>query len=385
MGRTNVSPEVGTLVAVVLVGAVLLAGVAVTADSGVVLGNVQGFDDHPDSENQTDPGIEHIEIWGDGYIEEQDEIVADHPGTPFVWQSEPVNFTVEVSPETNASGPYELCGVVHYEDEDETFDCESVSTDGGTDEVALTLSTWSENATERHTVDIILIQGETVQTEHVELYVIRKDGDLTGDGLTNEEEVTHGTDFTRVDTSGSGLTDWEEVKKYGTNPHLADTTGDGIKDGTVASLGLDPTTPYIVHIYALGLLTFLLVAIGIVFHVMQRVFGPTTPTVEDEPTPAPPDDLTPVKTEHASASSAEAPDETLMTNTEQVCRLVEQNGGRLKQKKLVTETGWSKAKVSRTLSDLEDEGRIEKLRVGRENIIELVDRPTVEHDGKTGD
>jgi len=54
-----------------------------------------------------------------------------------------------------------------------------------------------------------------------------------------------------------------------------------------------------------------------------------------------------------------------------VVTLLEENGGRMKQVNIVEETGWSKSKVSMLLSDMEDEGEISKLRVGRENIISL--------------
>jgi hypothetical protein len=76
----------------------------------------------------------------------------------------------------------------------------------------------------------------------------------------------------------------------------------------------------------------------------------------------------------AAAAGAEqpepaVPDEELLEDDERVMQLLEQNGGRMKQVNIVEETGWSKSKVSMLLSDMEDEGRISKLRVGRENII----------------
>jgi len=54
-----------------------------------------------------------------------------------------------------------------------------------------------------------------------------------------------------------------------------------------------------------------------------------------------------------------------------VKKLLHENGGRMKQVNIVDETGWSKSKVSMLLSEMEDEGDISKLRVGRENIISL--------------
>ena len=65
------------------------------------------------------------------------------------------------------------------------------------------------------------------------------------------------------------------------------------------------------------------------------------------------------------------PEDELLTDEDRVVKLIQENGGRMKQVNIVEETGWSKSKVSMLLSDMEDEGAISKLRVGRENIISL--------------
>ena len=61
--------------------------------------------------------------------------------------------------------------------------------------------------------------------------------------------------------------------------------------------------------------------------------------------------------------------EEVLTDREQVRQLVERNGGRMKQTDIVDSVEWSKAKVSRLLADLESDGEITKLRLGRENLI----------------
>ncbi|ARS91788.1 hypothetical protein B1756_10025 [Natrarchaeobaculum aegyptiacum] len=61
----------------------------------------------------------------------------------------------------------------------------------------------------------------------------------------------------------------------------------------------------------------------------------------------------------------------LLSDEERVHRLLRQNGGRMKQANIVKETGWSNAKVSQLLSKMDDDGEIEKLRIGRENLITL--------------
>jgi hypothetical protein len=79
-----------------------------------------------------------------------------------------------------------------------------------------------------------------------------------------------------------------------------------------------------------------------------------------------------------SADSEDADDEEeidleLLSDEERVEHLLEQNGGRMKQASIVKETGWSDAKVSQLLSAMAEEDRINKLRLGRENLISLPD------------
>ena len=77
------------------------------------------------------------------------------------------------------------------------------------------------------------------------------------------------------------------------------------------------------------------------------------------------------------ADSEQLPDGTkveepeLLSDEDRVLALLQQNGGRMKQVDIVEETEWSKSKVSMLLSEMEDEGQISKLRVGRENIVSL--------------
>ncbi|UPV99997.1 hypothetical protein M0R88_15965 [Halorussus gelatinilyticus] len=72
-----------------------------------------------------------------------------------------------------------------------------------------------------------------------------------------------------------------------------------------------------------------------------------------------------------TASEPSVSDEELLTDEARVKKLLDENGGRMKQVNIVEETGWSKSKVSMLLSEMEEEGDISKLRVGRENIISL--------------
>ena len=74
-------------------------------------------------------------------------------------------------------------------------------------------------------------------------------------------------------------------------------------------------------------------------------------------------------TDDGAASSASRTD--LVTNETQVLDLLDRHDGQLKQADIVAELDWSKSKTSRVLSDMAEEGTIDKLRIGRENVIRL--------------
>lgn len=73
----------------------------------------------------------------------------------------------------------------------------------------------------------------------------------------------------------------------------------------------------------------------------------------------------------ADTAGTDSVDMELLSDPERVEHLLERNGGRMKQAAIVEETGWSSAKVSQLLSDMDDEDRVRKLRIGQENLISL--------------
>ncbi|PAU85200.1 hypothetical protein CK500_00605 [Halorubrum salipaludis] len=75
----------------------------------------------------------------------------------------------------------------------------------------------------------------------------------------------------------------------------------------------------------------------------------------------------------ATGGAGDGEDLSLLSDEERVERLLEDNGGRMRQADIVAETGWSDAKVSQLLSAMADSGRVEKLRLGRENLISIPD------------
>lgn len=67
----------------------------------------------------------------------------------------------------------------------------------------------------------------------------------------------------------------------------------------------------------------------------------------------------------------DGPDPELLSDEERVLRLLRNNDGRMKQAQIVTETNWSNAKVSQLLSKMAENDDVNKLRIGRENLITL--------------
>ena len=85
------------------------------------------------------------------------------------------------------------------------------------------------------------------------------------------------------------------------------------------------------------------------------------------------DERTGPEASKAEPDDGDEVDIELLSDEERVERMLVQQGGRMKQANIVKETNWSNAKVSQLLSAMADEGRINKLRIGRENLISLPD------------
>lgn len=65
------------------------------------------------------------------------------------------------------------------------------------------------------------------------------------------------------------------------------------------------------------------------------------------------------------------PADGLVTDADRVVALLEEEGGRMRQAAIADRLGWSDSKTSRVLSAMAEEGTVEKLRIGRENVIDL--------------
>lgn len=81
------------------------------------------------------------------------------------------------------------------------------------------------------------------------------------------------------------------------------------------------------------------------------------------------------KTDTAKADDTDEADDAidpeLLSNEEQVIKLLEQNGGRMKQQAVAEELGWTDAKTSQVTKGLREEGDLDGFRLGRENVLSL--------------
>lgn len=64
-------------------------------------------------------------------------------------------------------------------------------------------------------------------------------------------------------------------------------------------------------------------------------------------------------------------EEVIVSSADRIERLLDEHGGRMRQAEIVDLLDWSKSKVSRVLSSMEEQDRVRKIRLGRENLIVL--------------
>lgn len=87
---------------------------------------------------------------------------------------------------------------------------------------------------------------------------------------------------------------------------------------------------------------------------------PVTADAENNPT-----------TDHTPRSEDSASSTAVMTDEERVLNLLEANGGRMRQAAIAEEFDWSASKTSRLIGKLADKEAVEKLQLGRENLVSL--------------
>jgi hypothetical protein len=73
----------------------------------------------------------------------------------------------------------------------------------------------------------------------------------------------------------------------------------------------------------------------------------------------------------AAGGSDDEPPEELLSNEERVLRLLDGEGGRIKQQRIAEEFDWTDAKTSQVVGTLREEDAVETFRIGRENVVTL--------------
>jgi hypothetical protein len=84
---------------------------------------------------------------------------------------------------------------------------------------------------------------DNVSTEELVEEVVEEYLDSDSDGLTDEQELSIGTDPFNPDSDNDGLFDREEVVSYKTDPLNSDSDGDTYLDGSEVKAGYDPSGP----------------------------------------------------------------------------------------------------------------------------------------------
>lgn len=86
-----------------------------------------------------------------------------------------------------------------------------------------------------------------------------------------------------------------------------------------------------------------------------------------------------------ATAADDEPDPELLSNEEQVLRLLDQHGGRMKQKQVIEELGWTDAKTSKVVSGLREDGQIDSFRIGRENVLTYPDKKLTDNSDDEAD
>jgi hypothetical protein len=161
----------------------------------------------------------------------------------YVWASGEHRFAVDLEG-LNGSAAYEVCLRTDGGSDGggRALGCRTSDGGGSARTVELERTDWPEETAGPQTVEAVVRranESSVVATGELRVRVIRRDGDLDGDDLANEEEVQLGTDLMAADTDGDGLEDGAEVEA-GTDPLAADTDGDELDDGRELAAGTNP-------------------------------------------------------------------------------------------------------------------------------------------------
>ncbi|RDI69739.1 helix-turn-helix transcriptional regulator [Halopelagius longus] len=163
--------------------------------------------------------------------------VATADGTAYVWRTSATDVRVETTNPIPSSSS--ICIAPTGQN---TTAVKCVPGDG-TDNVTLSVQSWSTDASGTYTVYEKTENGRNV-IEREAIHVMSQSGDIDNDGLSNADEVSGDTQFRTADTDGDGLNDGKEVNTHGTSPTESDTDGDGLSDSMeVNTYDTNPTKP----------------------------------------------------------------------------------------------------------------------------------------------
>ncbi|WP_416841697.1 MarR family transcriptional regulator [Haloferax sp. DFSO52] len=207
------------------------------------------------------------------------------------------------------------------------------------------------------------------------------DPDTDGDGIPDgvEMKLDLAPKDPTADTDGDGLTDAYEWE-HGSSPIVADTDGDGLNDKLETKLGTDPDdSSEMPMLMAAGGTLFGVAIVGGRWFINTREyelddtvlawFSLSKPAADagegdDDGRTAETDRLTEFDRDELLSSS-----QPTLTDEDKVIQLLREDDGWVYQSDIVENTNWSKSKVSRLLSRMADEGKIEKISVGRQNVV----------------
>ncbi|WP_440764797.1 helix-turn-helix transcriptional regulator [Natronorubrum sp. DTA7] len=136
------------------------------------------------------------------------------------------------------------------------------------------------------------------------------------------------------------------------------------QDGEFDENGIDARTLFVFGLFTFGLLLAVLYAFR-----TGRLALPIDGGGDNSLAGTVPEE----ETDATTTSNSDPEQSQLLTDEDQVLRALREQGGRMKQSAVVEDLGWSKSKTSRVLSAMADDGTVEKLRIGRENVIDLSD------------
>lgn len=179
------------------------------------------------------------------------------------------------------------------------------------------------------------------------------------------------------DDREAGLVTWNGREDFtDTRPRVvfapaSDTTGGSVLGTDTPPTGNESLLENIGGLDIVGIVVVFLLGLGgvVVYSRYNGNSGGSAEPVEEGDGQA----GTPSTTGDATGSDDQGTQSEVLTDEERVLELLEANGGRIRQAAVAEECDWSASKTSRVIGRMADEGAIEKLRLGRENLVTLPD------------